>query len=70
MRSIVEVRKSYKFKIYHNVKRNKALHDGINIAGIIRNHAIALQRRYYRLTGKYIPLSAMKKHFAKAADEN
>ncbi len=45
MRIILEVRKSYKFKLYQNAKRNKALHDGINIAGIIRNHAIALQRR-------------------------
>ena len=65
MRIILEVRKSYKFKMYDNAKRNKTLHDAINIAGIIRNHAIALQRRYYRLTGKYIPLSAMKKHIAK-----
>ncbi len=65
MRTIVEVRKSYKFKVYHNAKRNKVLHDGINIAGIIRNHAIALQRRYYRLTGKYIAIGHMKKHIAK-----
>ena len=29
------------------------------------NHALALQRRYYRLFGKYIPVGKMQKHFAK-----
>ena len=65
MSKVVEVRKSYRFKLFHNAKRNRVLHDRINIAGIIRNHAIALQRSYYRLTGKYIPLYTMQKHIAK-----
>lgn len=29
------------------------------------NHALAPQRRYYRLFGKYIPVGKMQKHFAK-----
>jgi putative transposase len=32
---------------------------------MIWNHALALQKRYYQLTGKYIPLDVMKNHIAK-----
>lgn len=56
--------KTFKFKLYTNEK-NKHLHQQIDIAGIIWNHCIALQRRYYKLTGKYINVYAMQKHIAK-----
>jgi len=36
-----------------------------NVAGIVWNHALALQKRYYKLTGKYILLDRLKNHFAK-----
>ena len=56
--------KTLKFKVYRNEK-NKALHQQIDIAGLIWNHCIALQRRYFKLTGKYINVYAMQKHIAK-----
>jgi len=31
---------------------------------MIWNHALALQRRYYRLTGKYISISVLQNHIA------
>ena len=34
------------------------------------NHALALQRRYYRLFGKYIPVGKMQKHFSKRINRN
>lgn len=37
----------------------------INIAGMIWNHITALQNRYYRLFGKHISESRLKKHIAK-----
>lgn len=56
--------KTLKFKLYRNEK-NKFLHQQIDISGIIWNHCIALHRRYYKLTGKYINVYAMQKHIAK-----
>lgn len=58
------VRKTFKYRLYHN-RRNKRLHQRIDIAGIIWNHMVALQRRYYRLAGKYISRYQMQKHIAK-----
>jgi putative transposase len=63
MTSIVETRKTYKYRLYAS-KRDFRLHDSINISGIIWNHITALQRRYYRLFGKHISESRMKKHTA------
>src|SRR5712692_2980102 len=60
-----EVRRTYKYRLYRNDKRDKYLHDQINIAGTVWNHALALQKRYYRLTGKYISEARMKAHIAK-----
>lgn len=61
----VDVRRIYKFRMYRNDKRDGHLHQQINVAGLVWNHALALQRRYYRLTGKYIGLGRLKKHIAK-----
>ena len=47
------VNRTYKYKLYRS-KKNKHLHNRINIAGIIYNHCIALHRRYYRLYGKHL----------------
>lgn len=62
---ITQVRKTYKFRLYRHEKRDRHLHDAINIAGIIWNHCIALQRRCYRLFGAYIPKYTLQKHIAK-----
>lgn len=56
--------KSYKFKLY-NSKKQKHLHRRVAMAGRIYNHIIALHKRYFSLTGKYIPKYTMAKHIAK-----
>ena len=56
--------KTLKFKLYRN-RRNRALNQQIDIAGIIWNHCIALHKRYYRLTGKSINKFELMKHLAK-----
>lgn len=53
-----------KFKIYQS-KKNIHLHNQIDIAGVIWNHCIALQRKYYKISGKYITVYTMQKHIAK-----
>ena len=59
-----EVRKTYKYRLYRCDQRDQHLHRQINIAGTVWNHALALQKRYYRLTGKYIDFATMHKHVA------
>lgn len=62
---MIEVRRTYKYRLYHCDKRDEHLQRQINIAGTVWNHALALQKRYYRLTGKYIPQGVLKAHIAK-----
>jgi len=50
--------------MYGRKKSDKYLHQVINTAGVIWNHALALQKRYYRLTGKYIALTTLQNHIA------
>lgn len=56
--------KTYKFKLYRQ-KKNKYLHQQINISGLIYNHCIALHRKYYKLTGKSLNKYALMKHIGK-----
>lgn len=56
--------RTYKFKMYRS-KKNKHLHQQIDIAGLIYNHCIALHRRHYRLTGKGINKFELMKHLTK-----
>ncbi len=56
--------KTYKFKLYRS-KKNKHLHQQINISGLIYNHCIALHRRYYRLFGTSLHAYALMKHITK-----
>ncbi|MCD4686562.1 MAG: helix-turn-helix domain-containing protein [Anaerolineae bacterium] len=60
----IEVRRTYKYRLYTS-KRDKHLIQAIDIAGIIWNHCVALQRRYYALTGEYITQGQLKRHIAK-----
>jgi putative transposase len=62
---MIQLRRTYKYRLYRCDKRDQYLHQQINIAGAIWNHALALHKRYYRLTGRYIPLYTMQKHIAK-----
>lgn len=60
----MEIRRTFKYRLYSN-RRNRHLHQGINVAGCIWNHMVALQRRYYRLTGDYIFRYDMSCHLTK-----
>jgi putative transposase len=64
MPTILKIRKTYKYRLYHS-QHDFLLHDQLNIAGIIWNHITALQRRYYRRFRKHITLSRMDKYTAK-----
>ncbi|MGB1287306.1 MAG: helix-turn-helix domain-containing protein [Aggregatilineales bacterium] len=66
---IKQVRRIYKYRMYDNDKRNQHLFNQIDIAGIIWNHCLALQKRYYRLTGKYISKTALQKYMSKLIRE-
>lgn len=60
----MEIRKTLKYRLYRN-RRNKHLMNRIDVAGIIWNHTIALQRRYYRLTGGYVGQTRMQRQLLK-----
>lgn len=51
--------RSYKYQLYRS-KKTKYLDDEIEIARQIWNHCLALQKRYYRMYGKYISANRMK----------
>src|SRR6266540_125359 len=56
--------KTFTYKFYQS-NRNKKLLAQIFIAAAIHNHCIALHKRYYRLTGKYLDLFKLKRHLTK-----
>ncbi len=56
--------RTYKFKLYRS-KKNKRLYRRVDIAGQIWNHSIALHRRYYKLTGKFLRKYELMKHLTK-----
>lgn len=60
----MKIVKTYKFKMYRS-KKNKALHQQINIAGLIYNHCIVLHRKYYKLAGKSLNKFVLMKHLTK-----
>ena len=55
---------AYKYKLYQT-KRTKHLDAMLREASFVWNHALALQKRYYSLFGKYISKNAMQKHYSK-----
>lgn len=57
-------RRTLKFRLYTS-KHDVFLHRRISIAGQIWNHALAMQKRFFRIFGKYISLSKLQKHIAK-----
>lgn len=60
---------SYKYKLYRT-DRTKHLDRMLREACFVWNHALSLQKRYYRLHKKYIPLGVMQKHQAKRIKRN
>lgn len=55
---------TYTYKFYRT-KRTAKLDAMLREACFVWNHALALQKRYYTLFGKYISCPKMKAHFAK-----
>ena len=55
---------TYEYKLYSS-KRNRKLDAMLCEACFVWNHALALQKRYYSLYGKYVSCSRMKAHYAK-----
>lgn len=60
---------SYEYKLYKSNK-TKHLDKMFSEACFVWNHALALQKRYYKIFGKYIPESRMQKHFEKRIKRN
>lgn len=60
---------AYKYKLYQT-KRTRHLDAMLREASFVWNHALALQKRYYRLYGKYISKYVMQKHQAKHIKRN
>lgn len=60
---------TYKYKLYRTEK-TKHLDKMLLEACFVWNHALALQKRYYRLFKKYIPLGVMQRHQAKRVKRN
>lgn len=60
---------SYKYNIYHS-RKTKYLDKMLRECCFVWNHALALQRRYHKLFGKYISVGKMKKYFAKRIKRN
>lgn len=56
--------RTYKFKLY-NSDKNKYLSRQIDIAAFVWNHTVALQRKYYKLFGKYASAAKIQKHYTK-----
>lgn len=55
---------TYKYKLYRTDK-TKHLEKMLREASFVWNHALALQKRYYKLYHKYIGIGRMKAHFVK-----
>ena len=55
---------TYTYKFYRS-KRTVKLDAMLREACFVWNHALALQKRYYALYGKYIGAARMQKHFAR-----
>ena len=55
---------SYKYKLY-KTKNSKHIDFMLRESCFVWNHALALQKRYNRLYGKFIDKNKLQKHFAK-----
>ena len=56
---------AYKFKLYRT-KKTSALDNVLEEARLVWNHCLAMQKRYYRMYGQFIPKFTLSKHMTKA----
>ena len=55
---------TYEYTLYQS-HRNRKIDEMLRECCFVWNHALALQKRYYRLFKGFISLNTMQKHFAK-----
>ena len=60
---------TYKYNIYKS-KNTKYIDYILRECCFVWNHALSLQKRYYRIFGKYISYPKMQKHFTKRIKRN
>ena len=60
---------TYKYRLY-STKKTRSIDTMLRECAYVWNHALALQRRYYKLFKKFIPYVRMAKHFAKRYNRN
>ena len=60
----IKIRRTYKYQVYRS-RKTEYLDEIIEVARQIWNHCLALQKRYYKLCGKYIPANRLKTFVAK-----
>ena len=65
MSEAITIYRAYKYRLYRCDQKDRKLRHKIFVASTIWNHFIALQRRTYQLTGKYISLMQMNNHVLK-----
>lgn len=58
------MRKTFAFKLY-KAKKNKKLHEQIDVAASIYNHCIALHKCYFRMYGKHLNKYQLQAHITK-----
>lgn len=58
------MRKTFVFKLYAS-KKNKKIHEQIDVAAAIYNHCIALYKVYFRIFGKHLKKYQLQKHITK-----
>lgn len=58
------MRKSFVFKLYVS-KKNKKLHEIVNVAASIYNHCLAIYKCYFRIYGKHLNKYQLQKHITK-----
>ena len=56
---ITAIRRTYKYQLYHS-RKTEYLDAEIELARQIWNHCLALQKRYYRIYGKYVSANRLK----------
>lgn len=60
---------SYKYKLY-KTKNSKYIDAMLRESCFVWNHALAIQKRYYSLYGKFIDKNKLQKHYAKRIKRN
>ena len=61
----MKIIKSYKYKLYNNLRRNDVLIKDIELYSDVYNHCVALHNRYYKIYKKFLGKYDLQKHLTK-----